>query len=44
MLMSSVCKEMSFQREVGAGGKGRERGTEAVDFKQGTSEDGNLLL
>ncbi len=43
LLMSSLCKEINaLLREAGAGGWGNTRGAKAVDFKQGTWEDGEF--
>jgi hypothetical protein len=40
--MSPECKEMPCWWEAGARMRGRARGIKAVDFKQGTQEDGDL--
>jgi hypothetical protein len=43
LLMSSLCKEINALLEgSGVGGEENARGTRAVDFKQGTWEDGEF--
>ncbi len=42
LLMSSLCKINALLGEAGVEGEGNTRGARAVDFKQGTWEDGEF--